>query len=69
MSLGGLVSMFTKSPKQKRADTLASELQARADKAEKDKKKKAALKLAQLATGSGGLLTDADTANKKLFGN
>ncbi len=70
MSLGGLAGIFTKSAKQKMADTLSAESAERAKKAEEEKKKKrAALKLAQLATGSGGILSDADTGRRKLFGN
>ncbi len=45
------------------------ELDARKKKADDELKKTAALKLAQIATGAGGILKEAETARKKLLGN
>ncbi len=71
--MGGISSFFSSKPPRSKAqvfqDTLGAEADARAIKAEKDKKKRAALKLAQLATGAGGLFSDAPTGKRKLFGN
>ncbi len=38
-------------------------------KAEDEKRKKMAFKLAQIATGAKGILSDAETSRKKLLGN
>ncbi len=45
------------------------DLDARKKKADSELKKSAALKLAQIATGAGGILKEAETARKKLLGN
>ncbi len=45
------------------------DLDARKKKADEELKKSAALKLAQIATGAGGILKEAETARKKLLGN
>ncbi len=71
--MGGIGSFFSSKPRKSKAqifqETLTTEADARALKAEKDKKKRAALKLAQLATGAGGIFSDAPTGKRKLFGN
>ncbi len=68
---GGLAGVFNKPKSQARIrnDTLIDEANARAIKAEDEKKKKAALKLAQLTTGAGGVLSDAPTGRRTLLGN
>ncbi len=75
MSGGGIVgSIFGGRPKRPRISVPAisqaqEDLNARKKKADEDLKKSAALKLAQIATGAGGILKEATTARKKLLGN
>ncbi len=68
--MGSVASIFTPSvkPKPRRADIVADATSARRAK-EKEEKKKIAFKLAQLATGAGGLFSSAQTSRKKLLGN
>ncbi len=76
--MGGIASIFSPSkPKrytppvvQKTASEIATdEAAARRAKKEEEKRKGIAFKLAQIATGAGGILSDAPTNRKKLFGN
>ncbi len=71
--MGGVVSFFrpAKSPKQVRSEAVDAGRKAREEKAKKaeEDKKMAALKLAQLATGAGGILSEAKTTRRKLLGN
>ncbi len=74
MGGGGLVSSIFGGSKPKRASVPAlsqaqKDLNARKKKADEELKKSAALKLAQIATGAGGILKEATTARKKLLGN
>ncbi len=65
-------SIFGGRPKSPRIPTISQaqlDLNARKKKAEEDLKKSAALKLAQIATGAGGILKEAETTRKKLLGN
>ncbi len=69
--MGSVASMFGfgSQPKQKPAAVVTLDNTAARRAKEDEKKKKVALRLAQLATGAGGVLSDADTSKKKLFGN
>ncbi len=70
--MGGIASIFSSKPKRPRAPTISQaqlDLNARKKKAAEDLKKSAALKLAQIATGAGGILKEAETTRKKLLGN
>ncbi len=65
-------SIFGGKPKRPRAPVISQaqkDLNARKKKAEDDLKKSAALKLAQIASGAGGILKEAETTRKKLLGN
>ncbi len=71
--MGGVASLFgggkPKRPRPPAISQAQKDLNARKKKAEDEKKKSAALKLAQIATGAGGILKEAETAKKKLLGN
>ncbi len=76
--MGGIASIFSPSkpkrqytpPVVKTASQVATdEAAARKAKKEDEKRKGIAFKLAQIATGAGGILSDAPTSRKKLFGN
>ncbi len=75
--MGGIASIFTPSkPKRPRIimqtapqSATVDEANARKAKAEDEKRKRIAFKLAQIATGAGGILSDAPTSRKKLLGN
>ncbi len=65
-------AIFGGKPKKPRAPAISQaqkDLDARKKKANAEMKKSAALKLAQIATGAGGILKEAETARKKLLGN
>ncbi len=75
--MGGVVSIFRprKSKAQKRVEAatarnniVEADRKKREEK-EKEEKKSAALKLAQISTGAGGILSEAKTSRKKLLGN
>ena len=69
---GAISSIFGGKPKRPRVPAISQaqkDLNARKKKAEDEKKKSAALKLAQIATGAGGILKEAETTRKKLLGN
>ncbi len=75
--MGGVASIFSPSkpkrytpPVVKSASEIATdEAAARRAKKEDEERKGIAFKLAQIATGAGGILSDAPTNRKKLFGN
>ncbi len=67
--LGSIFGGKAKKPRIPAISQAQKDLNARKQKAEDDKKKSAALKLAQIATGAGGILKEAQTAKKKLLGN
>ncbi len=73
--MGGVASFFSPKPKKQKSrsqvasEQIGTEIAARKAKKEEDEKKKIALKLAQLATGAGGILSEATTSRKKLLGN
>ncbi len=69
--MGGVAKMFGfgSQPKPKTSAMIISEETAARRAKEDEKKKKVALKLAQLATGAGGILSEASTSKRKLFGN
>ncbi len=73
MGGGGLISkIFGGKPKRPRVPAISQvqkDLDARKNKADDEIKKSAALKLAQIASGAGGILKEAATARKKLLGN
>ncbi len=73
MGGGGLVGSIlggrSKRPRVPAISQAQKDLNARKKKADEDLKKSAALKLAQIATGAGGILKEATTARKKLLGN
>ncbi len=73
MGGGGIVgSIFggrKKRPRRPVISQVQKDLDARKKKADEEKQKSAALKLAQIATGAGGILTEATTSRKKLLGN
>ncbi len=69
--MGGVAKMFGfgSQPKPKTPAMISSDETAARRAKEDEKKKKVALKLAQLATGAGGILSEANTSKRKLFGN
>ncbi len=74
MGGGGIVSSIFggRKAKRPRVPTISQaqkDLNAKKKKADEELKKSAALKLAQIATGAGGILKEATTARKKLLGN
>ncbi len=69
---GALFGGGRKKPRRPRVPVISQaqkDLDARKKKADEELKKSAALKLAQIATGAGGILKEAETARKKLLGN
>ncbi len=69
--MGGVASIFSP-PKRPKSPTAAQNLgEARkiAVAKEDEKKKSIAMKLAQIATGAKGILSEANTSRKKLLGN
>ncbi len=69
--MGSVASMFGfgSQPKPRTAAMITLDDTAARRAKEDEKKKKVALRLAQLATGAGGILSNASTSRKKLFGN
>ncbi len=69
--MGGVAKMFGigSQPKPKTSAMIISDETAARRAKEDEKKKKVALKLAQLATGAGGILSEASTSKRKLLGN
>ncbi len=69
--MGSVTRIFSppKKPKLPRSIIDQPMRQAKAKAAEDEKRKKIAFKLAQIATGAGGILSEANTSRKKLLGN
>ncbi len=67
--MGGLASIFSSKPKKTTSQIVTDEAAARRAKKEDEKRKGIAWKLAQIATGAKGILSEANTSRKKLLGN
>ncbi len=69
--MGGVARIFSPPKKPRRQAPVQSLGDTQKERAEKEneKKKNIAFKLAQIATGAKGILSEASTSRKKLLGN
>ncbi len=67
--MGGIASIFSSKPKPRTAAMIITDDTAARRAKDDEKRKKMAFKLAQLATGAGGIFSEASTSKKKLLGN